>query len=614
MATNRHQRLERGNLTRRRFIQSAAAGGTAFTAAALLACGGSNSNSGSNSSAKNNASNTSGAAGSASSAASAPAVSGSPATVGGSPVAAATPNEGTPKQGGTYIIDAAVPSTEPPDPHTSLNRAFFYWGFMGDKLLDQDHANVEPIHGSLVESWEQPDPTTLIFHTRQGVNWHDGKLTNGRAFTAQDVAFNIQRIAGLLNPDRKAQFQRAGELVNLAKASASDNVNTTVTLSAPNAYFLNGLADFRDFVVAPETVQADPNFQNYTNLSGTGPFVIDTYDSLTGNATFKANPKYWKKGLPYLAGVQMLNFADAASDIAAFVAGKTSVVFSNASSSVNRKTIASQRPDAKIVSWPFVSWNYLRMNQTYGTLADPRVRQAIFLGIGYKEMNDATLDPGLWNFTGPLPAGFPGTWTSADVQKLPGFNPATRQQDIANGQKMLAAAGFANGKGVSFEIFTAQGAGSSGYAPIMQDQLSKSYPDIKVSIREAKDSADFSSTLGKGSYQTVLYISYPAPSPALEANLHYRSSGSRNYTSYSDADVDALIDKSYGQLDTPARNATIGSLQQKLLDLMWIIPTNEPKVSTATDPKLRGFATYAGGPGTNGAYDAMVAAAQLWFA
>src|SRR6185312_14909463 len=139
----------------------------------LLACGGgSNNKSSGNSNASDNSSaaTNSGAAATTSSAASAPAAAGSPAAAGGSPVAAATPNEGTPKQGGTYIIDAAVPSTEPPDPHTSLNRAFFYWGFIGDKLLDQDHANVEPIHGSLVESWEQPDPTTLIFHTRQGVN------------------------------------------------------------------------------------------------------------------------------------------------------------------------------------------------------------------------------------------------------------------------------------------------------------------------------------------------------------------------------------------------------------------------------------------------------------
>lgn len=601
MTTRTGKRHLRGYTTRRRFLASAAVGGAGFTAAALMACSGSTSNN--NGATNNRASSPGGAAA-------------SPRAAGGSPVVAASAgsSEGTPKQGGTYILDSAVPSTEPPDPHTSLNRAFFYWGLMSDKLLDQDHAGVEPIHGSLVEGWEQPDPTTLVFHTRQGVTWHEGKVTNGRAFAASDVTFNIQRIAGLLNPERKAQFQRAGELVNLDKAETVDDKNTKVTLSAPNAYFLNGLADFRDFVVPPELVQADPNFQNYTNFAGTGPFVIDTYDSLTGNATFKANTKYWKKGLPYLSGVQMLNFADAASDLAAFVAGKTSVVFSNASSSTNRKTITQQRPDAKIVSWPFVSWNYLRFNQTFGALSDQRVRQALFLGLSYKEMNDAVLDPNFWNFTGPLPAGFPGAWTADEVQKMPGFNPSTRQQDLANAQKMMAAAGYQNGKGVAFEIFTATGAGSSGYAPIMQDQLGKAFPDIKVTIREAKDSAEFATTLGKGTYQTVLYISYPAPSPGLEANLHFHSGGSRNYTGFKDADVDALIDKSFSQLDATARSQSVGQLQQKLLDLMWAIPTNEPKVVTATDPKLRGFAAYAGGPGTNGAYDCMVAASQLWFA
>ena len=34
--------------------------------------------------------------------------------------------------------------------------------------------------GLLAESWEQPDPLTIVFNIRKGVNWHDKAPMNGR--------------------------------------------------------------------------------------------------------------------------------------------------------------------------------------------------------------------------------------------------------------------------------------------------------------------------------------------------------------------------------------------------------------------------------------------------
>ena len=51
--------------------------------------------------------------------------------------------------------------------------------------------------GRLAESWEQPDPLTIIFKIRQGVRWHDKAPMNGRELTASDVEFSFHRILGL---------------------------------------------------------------------------------------------------------------------------------------------------------------------------------------------------------------------------------------------------------------------------------------------------------------------------------------------------------------------------------------------------------------------------------
>ena len=49
----------------------------------------------------------------------------------------------------------------------------------------------------LAESWDTPDPLTIIFNIRKGMHWHDKAPMNGREFTADDVVFNFHRLLGL---------------------------------------------------------------------------------------------------------------------------------------------------------------------------------------------------------------------------------------------------------------------------------------------------------------------------------------------------------------------------------------------------------------------------------
>jgi len=47
--------------------------------------------------------------------------------------------------------------------------------------------------GELAESWEMPDDETIIFHIRKGVHFWDKYPANGREFTAEDAAWEIER-------------------------------------------------------------------------------------------------------------------------------------------------------------------------------------------------------------------------------------------------------------------------------------------------------------------------------------------------------------------------------------------------------------------------------------
>ena len=72
------------------------------------------------------------------------------------------------------------------------------WATPRDKWEFVSWYTPEPIvKPHLAESYEMPDPLTIIFHLRPGVHWHDKAPMNGRELTADDIVFNFHRMTGL---------------------------------------------------------------------------------------------------------------------------------------------------------------------------------------------------------------------------------------------------------------------------------------------------------------------------------------------------------------------------------------------------------------------------------
>src|SRR5690606_33391657 len=120
--------------------------------------------------------------------------------------------------------------------------------------------------GSLIAEWEQSDELTLVLHAADGVNWHEGHRTDGRAFNAEDIKFNLERIAGKYDPDRIALFHRRTSLAGLDRVEVVDEKTARAIFTTPNPGFLYGVSDWRNSPVAPETVEADPDFLDPANF------------------------------------------------------------------------------------------------------------------------------------------------------------------------------------------------------------------------------------------------------------------------------------------------------------------------------------------------------------
>ena len=56
---------------------------------------------------------------------------------------------------------------------------------------------IDVVKPHLAESYETPDPLTIIFKIREGIHWQNKPPMNGRELTADDIVVNFHRITGL---------------------------------------------------------------------------------------------------------------------------------------------------------------------------------------------------------------------------------------------------------------------------------------------------------------------------------------------------------------------------------------------------------------------------------
>ena len=249
-----------------------------------------------------------------------------------------------PEYGGTLTY--AYPG-EPPhtDPHFTHGAAWVVGatverlGIM-DWAIDRDVSSLRSTYlpsalfrPHLAESWDTPDPLTIIFNIRKGVNWQDKAPMNGREFTADDVVFNFHRLLGLgdfaeAGPSPFTYQRPPGESV-----TATDRYTVVIKLPEPSSAALGQyLGMGLTYMNAPEVIQEHGDVKDWRNLVGTGPyFLTDWTDG--SSFTFQKNPDYWKDDekypgnrLPYIDEIQGLIIAEEETRLAGLRSGKIDIL------------------------------------------------------------------------------------------------------------------------------------------------------------------------------------------------------------------------------------------------------------------------------------------------
>ena len=259
----------------------------------------------------------------------------------------------------------------------------------------------------LAESWEQPDPLTVILHVRKGVHWHDKPPMNGRELTADDFVYNYHRATGM-----GSGFTEGGQHAAflgydvIESITATDKYTVVFKLKedVTGKTFYGGfdiphviVASFLSDIHPPEVIQEHGDVKDCSNLIGTGPFMLTEY-VLESSITYDKNPSYWgfdpkypQNSVPYIDQMTVLFMPEPATFIAALRTAKVDYVGAPHDSQIKSidQVVSLARTNPEIELWKvwYRSDNSFAYNVEKEPFGDLRVRQAIQMALDHETIN-----------------------------------------------------------------------------------------------------------------------------------------------------------------------------------------------------------------------------------
>ena len=266
-------------------------------------------------------------------------------------------------------------------------------------------------------SWDS-SKTELRFSLHQDVKWHDG-----RPFTASDVKCTWDTLLGKanekfrLNP-RKAWYQ------NLEEVTVKGDHEVMFKLKRPQPSFIALLAAGWSPVypchVSPREMRSQP--------VGTGPFKLVEFKPNEGIKVAK-NPDYWKKGRPYLDGIDYTIIKNPSTRVLAFIAGKFDMTTPYNLTIPLMRDIQTQAPQAICELTPTNVSRNLIVNRDKPPFDDPQIRLALALSLDRKAFID-TINEGKADIGGAMLPPPEGIWGMPPemLRTLPGYDPDVAQE------------------------------------------------------------------------------------------------------------------------------------------------------------------------------------------
>ena len=395
---------------------------------------------------------------------------------------------------------------------------------------------------ALAESWEQPDPLTLIFHLREDVRFHNGSM-----MTARDVVWSVDSISSgaVISP-------KAAAYASVEKVEARDARTVVFHLKRADNFLLTNLSTGA-FGILPE----GSGREFWRHPIGTGPFRFVS-QQIDQEVVVERNPLSWT-GAPKIERVRFRVVPDATTESLELEKGSGDVAVN--SLPVDAMAALATRPNLAVEDSPGTQIQYLNFNLRDPLLNDVRIRQAIACAIDRKLIINTLLRGYAQPAESLLPASH-WVWTG-DVARY--------DHDPARSIQLLDAAGYrAGANGVRFHLTmkTSTDEGTRLLSAVLQQQLA--VVGIALEMRSF-EFATFYSDVSRGAFQmySLRWIGGNEQPDifSVYATENFSPKGT-NRSHYSSPKFDALLDEARQSADPVRRRADYVEAQQILaLDL-----------------------------------------------
>ena len=469
--------------------------------------------------------------------------------------AAASVDESVPARGDAIVFGTIGDASTLIPMLASDSASHEYAGNIFDGLVEYDKT-LSYLEPRLAERWEVEDGGQKItFHLRHHVKWSDGQ-----PFTARDVEFGFNLIR-----DPKTLTAYSEDYKQVQSFELIDDHTFRVTYEKP---FAPALASWGSMVVLPRHLLEGKNI-NETDFGqhpiGLGPHRFESWERNT-RFTLRSNPDYYR-GRPWIERVVYRVIPDQSTQFLELSAGGLDMMGLTPLQFSRQTSTPVFARDFRKYRYVSNSYTYLGYNLTDPRFADVRVRRAFAHAINKQEIVDAVL----FGLGRPTECPYrPGTRWFND--KLP---PYEYSPDKA--RALLAEAGWTDtdgdgivdkdGKPFSFRILTNQGNDQRLKAATM---VQKRLGDVGVdaSVRVIEWSAFLNDFIDKKKFEAIVLGWSLSLDPDQYDLWHSSKTGPRqfNHVSYSNAEVDELLEKGRRTFDEDERKRIYDRFQEILRD------------------------------------------------
>jgi peptide/nickel transport system substrate-binding protein len=433
--------------------------------------------------------------------------------------------------------------------------------------------------GDLAESWDiSPDGLVITFHLRKGVKW-----TDGVEFTADDVMFGYKTII-----DKKTPTAYQEDYLQVKKAEVLDKYTFRVTYKKP---FAPALSSWGNLVVLPEHLLEGRDITKIDfgrNPVGLGPYKLDKW--ISGQYVALNSNKDYFEGRPYIDGYVYRFIPDPATMFLELQAGGIDMMGLTPIQYTKQTETDFFKKNYQKFRYPVFAYTYLGFNLKYPLFEDKRVRQAIAYAIDKSEIVDVVLFGLGKPATGPY---VPDTWVyNPDVRKYD-YNPEKARQLLKEaGWEDNDGDGIIEKDGQPFEFTVLTNMGNSlrmNTATIIQWRLAKI--GIKVEIRVIEWSTFINEFIDKRRFQAVILGWSIGLDPDQYDIWHSSKTKEKefNFISYSNPEVDALLEKGRRTFNISERKKAYFRIQEILADELPYIFLYVPDATPIVHERFKGI-------------------------